>query len=83
VTNLDCLQSLRNELAAKHFKGQLDAYSLYVYGIVLSKLKLGEEAGNMFVEAVKRRPGLWCAWQELANLVKSVEMLNSLNSSVL
>jgi len=32
-SNLDSLQSLRNELSTKYFKNQLDAYSLYVYVI--------------------------------------------------
>lgn len=82
-TNLDYLQILRNELSTKYFKNQLDAFSLYVYGIILSKLKLNEEAINILVEAVKKRSNLWCAWLELANLIKSVETLNSLNNSTL
>ncbi len=82
-TNLDQLQSLRNQLNAKYYKSQLDSFSLYVYGIVLSKLKLIDEAIHVLVEAVKKRPSLWCAWLELANLIKSVEILNSLNNTVL
>ena len=30
ATILDSLQSLRNELSSKHYKGQLDPFSLYV-----------------------------------------------------
>lgn len=75
-TNLDSLQALRNQLAAKYLKSQLDAYSLYVYGVVLSKLKLNDEAINILIESVKKRPTLWCAWIELANLIKSVEIVS-------
>jgi anaphase-promoting complex subunit 8 len=69
------LQALRNQLAAKYLKTRLDAYSLYVYGVVLSKLKLNDEAINILVESVKKKPTLWCTWLELANLIKSVEMV--------
>ena len=72
-TNLEALQALRNQLSAKYYKSQLDAFSLYVYGVVLSKLKLVDEAINILVESVKKRPTLWCAWLELANLIKTVE----------
>lgn len=40
---------------------------------MLSKLKLVDEAINILVESVKKRPTLWCAWLELANLIKTVE----------
>lgn len=81
-TNLESLQALRNELAAKYFKNQLDSYSLYIYGVVLSKLKLIDEAINILVESVKKRPTLWCAWLELANLIKSIETVIKFNSFI-
>jgi len=69
-TNLDSLQALRNQLAAKYLKTRLDAYSLYVYEVLISKLKLNDEAINILVESVKKKPTLWCAWLELTNLIK-------------
>jgi len=46
------------------------------YGVVLSKLKLGEDAITVLVESIKKKPTLWCSWIELANLIKSVETVN-------
>jgi anaphase-promoting complex subunit 8 len=82
-SHFDAMQSLRNELATKYFKNQLDAYSLYIYGIVLSKLKLVDEAIIIFIESLKKRPTLWCSWLELSTLIKSLETLHSLNLSSL
>jgi tetratricopeptide (TPR) repeat protein len=73
---LDNLQSLRSELVARSTQGPLDAYSLYVYGCVLSKLKLTDEAITVLIESVKKRPSLWCSWLELANLIKSIEVVS-------
>lgn len=70
---LDSLQNLRNELSAKYYKKQLDAFGLYVYAIVLNKLKLTDEAINILIECIKKRPTMWCAWTELAGLIKSIE----------
>lgn len=70
---LDSLQNLRNELSAKYYKKLLDAFGLYVYAIVLNKLKLTDEAINILIECIKKRPTMWCAWIELAGLIKSIE----------
>ncbi|CAF0739094.1 unnamed protein product [Brachionus calyciflorus] len=80
---LNSLQSLRSTLSSKYYKKQLDAFGLYVYAIVLNKLKLYDEAINILIESIKKRPSLWCSWIELASLVKSIETLNSLNHNAL
>lgn len=49
---------------------------IYRYGIVLSKLKLTEDAISIFLESIKKKPTLWCSWLELANLIKSIETVN-------
>jgi anaphase-promoting complex subunit 8 len=82
-SSLENLQNLRNELKQRYYKTQLDAYTLYVYGIVLNKLKLNDEAVLILLEAVNKQPTLWCAWLELANLIKSIDILNNLNHSAL
>jgi anaphase-promoting complex subunit 8 len=45
----------------------------------LSKLKLTDEAITILVEAVNKEPMLWCAWLELGNLIRSIDILNTLN----
>jgi anaphase-promoting complex subunit 8 len=49
----------------------------------LSKLKLVDEAILIFIDSIKKRPTLWCAWLELASLIKSLEALQNLNHSSL
>lgn len=50
---------------------------------MLSKLKLNEEAIQILVESVNKQPTLWCAWIELAYLIRSIDLLNSINHSSL
>ncbi len=47
------------------------------YGVVLSKLKLVDEAINIFIESVKKKSTLWCSWLELANLIKTIEAVKN------
>ena len=49
----------------------------------MSKLKLVDEAILIFIDSIKKRPTLWCAWLELASLIKSLEALQNLNHSSL
>ena len=60
-----------------------NSIKIYSYGIVLSKLKLTDEAVHILLEAVNKLPTLWCAWLELANLIKTIDSLNNLNHSAL
>ena len=75
---LSQLRQLRVELQQLHADGQLDAYGLYVYGVVLRKLSLPELATPVLCEAVAGEPGHWGAWLELSCLVTSRDKLASL-----
>jgi len=75
---LAALRQLRVELAALQAEGALDAYGLYVYGVVLRKLGLAELAAPALVEAIGREPGHWGAWLELSCLVTSRDKLAAL-----
>ena len=77
-TQLSQLRQLRVELQQLHADGQLDAYGLYVYGIVLRKLSLPDLATPVLCEAVAGEPGHWGAWLELSCLVTSRDKLASL-----
>jgi anaphase-promoting complex subunit 8 len=63
------LQALCTDLRAAHVRKQLDAYSLNLYGIVLKRLDLLEEAKIILVDAVNKEPLHWGAWLELASLI--------------
>uniref|UniRef100_A0A7N8XRZ5 CDC23 (cell division cycle 23, yeast, homolog) n=1 Tax=Mastacembelus armatus TaxID=205130 RepID=A0A7N8XRZ5_9TELE len=75
----EALRELRVELSKKHTAGELDGFTLYLYGVVLRKLDLLKEAVDVFVEAIHAIPLHWGAWLELSNLVTNVEMLKSLS----
>ena len=75
---LSQLRQLRVELQQLHADGHLDAYGLYVYGIVLRKLSLPDLATPVLCEAVRGEPGHWGAWLELSCLVTSRDKLASL-----
>merc|ERR1719427_1156446 len=75
---LSQLRQLRVELQQLHSDGQLDAFGLYVYGVVLRKLSLSELATPVLCEAVAGEPGHWGAWLELSCLVTSRDKLASL-----
>lgn len=49
----------------------------------MSKLKLNEEAIQILIEAVNKQPTLWCAWLELANLIRTIDLLNNINHNAL
>ncbi|KAG7274346.1 LOW QUALITY PROTEIN: hypothetical protein CRUP_028667 [Coryphaenoides rupestris] len=59
--------------------GELDGFTLYLYGVVLRKLDLLKEAVEVFVEATHTLRSHWGAWLELCNLVTNIEMLKSLS----
>lgn len=72
------LRQLRTELHQLERTDQLDAYGLYVYGIVLRKLSLPELAVPVLCSSVRREPGHWGAWLELSCLVTSRDRLAAL-----
>ncbi|XP_073241538.1 cell division cycle protein 23 homolog isoform X2 [Porites lutea] len=71
------LTSLRAELCGKH--RELDGFCLYLYGIVLKKLDLTEDALKVMQEAVNKEPLHWGAWLELSSLCTEKEILQSLS----
>ncbi|KAK0154937.1 Cell division cycle protein 23 [Merluccius polli] len=75
----EALRELRVELSKKHGAGELDGFTLYLYGVVLRKLDLLKEAVEVFVEATHTLPLHWGAWLELCNLLTNIEMLKSLS----
>uniref|UniRef100_A0A8B9KLG2 Cyclosome subunit 8 n=1 Tax=Astyanax mexicanus TaxID=7994 RepID=A0A8B9KLG2_ASTMX len=75
----EALRELRVELSKKHSAGELDGFSLYLYGVVLRKLDLLKEAVDIFVAATHALPLHWGAWLELCNLITNIEMLKSLS----
>lgn len=72
------LTDLLGTLRALYSQRKLDAYCLYLYGVVLKKLDLKDMAIPVLVESVNAAPTLWASWIELAPLIMSKEELMSL-----
>lgn len=73
------LQSLATELRNDHIARKLDAYGVYLYGVVLKRLDLLHEALYLFIEAIHDEPLHWGAWVELAALVTDRIKLKTIN----
>ncbi|XP_050720538.1 cell division cycle protein 23 homolog isoform X1 [Eriocheir sinensis] len=58
--------------------GTMDAWLLWVYGVVLKRLDLTQQAVEVLSEAVHQQPLHWGAWLELAALITDREMLGTL-----
>ncbi|CAL4081947.1 unnamed protein product, partial [Meganyctiphanes norvegica] len=56
----------------------LDAWLLWLYGVVLKRLDLSQQAVEVLCEALHLQPMHWGAWLELAALITDREMLSGL-----
>ncbi|XP_054289018.1 cell division cycle protein 23 homolog [Macrosteles quadrilineatus] len=72
------LQSLCQDLRADYLDWKLDSYMLYLYGVVLKRRDLHNEAIQVLVEAIHKEPLHWGAWIELATLIPDRAKLKSL-----
>lgn len=73
------LGDLLATLKAKHSQRTMDAYMLYVYGVVLKKLDLNDLAITVLIESVNAEPLLWSSWMELVPLILDRDKLINLN----
>ena len=61
------------------FLQELDGYTLYLYGIVLKKMLLMDQAKEVLLESIRLEPCLWGAWMELAHHINDRDTLHSLD----
>lgn len=73
------LNELLNILKAKYSQRSMDAYLLYLYGVVLKKLDLNDMAITVLLESVHAEPVLWSSWVELVPLISDRDKLANLN----
>ncbi|KAI8094223.1 anaphase-promoting complex subunit Apc8 [Thamnidium elegans] len=74
------LDFIYEELAEDHEKGSLDAFSLYLYGVVLKKRNVQFKAAAVLLESIKKYQFNWSAWVELSTLVHNKKMLLDLQT---
>lgn len=72
------LGELLSILKAKYSQESMDAYLLYLYGVVLKKLDLNDLAITVLLESVRAEPVLWSSWVELVPLISDREKLANL-----
>jgi len=73
------LKHLKAELQKLHENKELDGYTLYLYGIVLKKMLLMDQAKEVLLESIRLEPCLWGAWMELAHHINDRDTLHSLD----
>ena len=79
LANLTHLKELRSDLQKLcSNEKDVDGYCLYLYGVILKKLGLNEEAKTVLQECLQKEPCLWSAWQELAYFIKDRSTLSKL-----
>ena len=76
------LGRLRSELSASHSRGELDAFGLYIYGVVLKELLQQDSSSSLsppspsllhqtkdaLVSSILSYPYNWSAWLDLAEI---------------
>lgn len=74
----DQLQDLRTEMSDLKNSIGLDAFNLYLLGIIYKASGILDKARDVFVEALNAYPYIWSAWVDLAILCKDCDVLDSL-----
>ncbi|XP_047471671.1 cell division cycle protein 23 homolog [Penaeus chinensis] len=64
--------------APESSEGEMDAWLLWLYGVVLKRLDLTRQAVEVLCQALHLEPLHWGAWLELAALITDREMLSTL-----
>lgn len=78
LQQMTTLKELRCELQSHHEEKKLDGYGNFLYGIVLKKMSLMDQAKAVLLEAIHMEPCLWGAWLELAHHISDRATLESL-----
>lgn len=73
------LPGLEQELSNLYKKNMLDAFGMYLYGVVLHERERNPEARNLLCESVNLYPWNWSAWLELQALCTDSDILSKLN----
>lgn len=74
------LDTIYEELAEDHRAGKLDAFCLYLFGIILRKRDAGFQAAAVLLESIRKYQHNWSAWMELATLVQNKKMFVDLSA---
>uniref|UniRef100_A0A915IUT6 Cdc23 domain-containing protein n=1 Tax=Romanomermis culicivorax TaxID=13658 RepID=A0A915IUT6_ROMCU len=72
------LNELQTDLTRIYETRKMDAYLLYLYGLVLNEQNLTDDALKFFVESVNLAPHFWLPWLELSRLIKNKEQYQML-----
>ncbi|KAI7870027.1 hypothetical protein BDF14DRAFT_1879786 [Spinellus fusiger] len=73
------LLEIVDELSESDTKSELDAFSLYLYGVALLRRKQLFTAAQVLIRSVKKYPYNWSAWLELGMLLQDQTMYDQLS----
>ncbi|KAF9313690.1 anaphase-promoting complex component apc8 [Podila horticola] len=61
------IHGIEEELSEGYRSGTLDAFSKYLYGVVLIKMQQKSQALDVLIDSVNQYPFNWSAWKDLAS----------------
>lgn len=73
------LDDLRDELKRLAGQGKLDAHLWYMYGVVLQRLQIKDEASRALQKSLSMFPYNWGAWLELSRLCETRDAAENLD----
>lgn len=74
------LLAIEKELKQDYEDDELDAFSLYLYGVVLRKRSNDVKASIVLLESIRKYQYNWSAWMELALLVKTKKQFRDIQT---
>ncbi|KAI9483556.1 MAG: hypothetical protein EXX96DRAFT_536877 [Benjaminiella poitrasii] len=74
------LNSICEELSEDYEKDKLDAFALYLYGVVLKKRKSNLKAATVLLKSIQAYEYNWSAWLELASLIENKKMFSDIQT---
>ncbi|KAI8876795.1 TPR-like protein [Backusella circina FSU 941] len=74
------LDSVYNELYKRYEEDQLDAFGLYLYGVVLKRRNALQQAVTALLKSLLKYQFNWSTWMELATLVFDTVMFENIQA---
>ncbi|RCH78327.1 anaphase-promoting complex component apc8, partial [Rhizopus stolonifer] len=74
------LESIYKDLAEEYSRQNLDAFGLYLYGIILNRRRIPDQAAKVLLQSIRKYQYNWSAWVELGSLVKNTKMFLDLQT---
>ncbi|KAI8986945.1 hypothetical protein BDB01DRAFT_784023 [Pilobolus umbonatus] len=74
------VDAIYDELSEGYARNELDAFLLYLYGVILRTRKVESKAAFVLLQSISQYPYNWAAWTELSTLVNTKKMLRDVEA---